>query len=165
MLLLIYTVYFENIYTTLKTGQVFQSTRFSLFLVLWKLIFIPGNLRLNSIIRAVLKLWTVIWKPLYICKVARTTLTTIMTHIYKLSRGKINFTFDKLSDHWIFNYVYLPYQESPQEIKPSHHCTEGFYQEDTVSEQSRCTPGLGKCKTALRFHYLKKKQQQHLLAV
>ena len=34
MLLLIYTVYFENIYTTLKTGQVFQSTRFSLFLVL-----------------------------------------------------------------------------------------------------------------------------------
>lgn len=66
--------------------------------------------------------------------------------------------------HWIFN-CYLPYQESPEEIKPSHHCTEGFYQEDTASEQSKCTPGLGKCKTAHRFHYLKTKKTRTTLAV
>ena len=46
---------------------------------------------------------------------------------------------------------------------PFHHCTEGFYQEDTVSEQSRCTPGLGKCKTAHQFHYLEKKKGKYTI--
>lgn len=49
---------------------------------------------------------------------------------------------------WDTGKSYLQCLVTTLEKMPFHHCTRALFPEGTGSEQSRYTPGLGKCKTA-----------------